>query len=69
MVDIRRGKMIDLLILVTVAAVWGWLLQHIAERRGGSLLPASSPALVQQSYLSLWIIGVAVAALAIWIGS
>jgi len=57
--------MLSVLIFISLAALWGWLLRCIAERRGAPST-AAYPAIVGQPYLSVWIIGVLAAALLIW---
>jgi len=52
-------------LMVVMAVLWGWLLQWIATRRGGASTTRAYPALVQQPYLALWLIGVVVLVLVV----
>jgi len=58
--------MFELRIIAIVAALWGWLLQRIAEHRGGAPSTAANPALTQIPHLLLWVVGSVLATLITW---
>lgn len=47
-------------LIVGLAALWGGLLQWAAVRNGGSSTAQAYPALTQQPYLMLWLVGIVV---------